>query len=130
MGTEKHVADGKICSCGGFVKWLDVLVSKAKGRHQSQTIAAKFARSRLAVGGRFDWLPFQITVGMILVVNFGLEVYKRQAQDILFDDLCHPTQMAAIFEYADEAFLVIFSLELFLNLHARWMWEFSGVCHL
>jgi len=58
VGTEKHVADGKICSCGDFVKCLDVLVSKAKERHQSQTIAAKFARSRLSVGALFDWLPF------------------------------------------------------------------------
>jgi hypothetical protein len=61
---------------------------------------------------------------MILVVNFGLEVYKTQAQDNLFDDLGHPTQMAAIFELVDEAFLAIFSLELLLNVYARWMWEF------
>jgi hypothetical protein len=33
--------------------------------------------------------------------------------DIVFDDLGHPTQIAAILESSDEAFLVIFSLELF-----------------
>jgi len=47
VGTGKHVAEGKICSCGDFEKWLVVLVSEAKERHQSQMISAKFARSRL-----------------------------------------------------------------------------------
>ena len=72
MGTEKHVAEGKICSCGDFVKWLDVLVPEAKDRHKSQTTSVKFARSRLVVGSLLDWLPYQIIVSEILVVNFGL----------------------------------------------------------
>ena len=124
MGTEKHVAEGKICSCGEFVKWLDVLVSEAKERHKSQTTSVKFARSRLVVGALLDWLPFQIIVGEILVVNFGLEVHKTQVQDIIFEDLGHPAQIAAILESSDKAFLVIFTLELLLNLYARWMWTF------
>jgi len=87
----------KICA-GGFCERARraCVLSEAKERHQSQTISAKFARSRLAVGALLDWLPFQIIVGVILVVNCALEVYKMQAQDILFDYLGHPTQIAAI----------------------------------
>jgi hypothetical protein len=83
VGTEKHVAEGKICSRGDFVKWLDVLVSQANCRPQSQTTSLKFARSRLIVGALLGWIPFQIMVGVILVVNFGLEVHMTQAQDII-----------------------------------------------
>ena len=75
-----------------------MLASEAKERHQCQTTSAKFARSRLVVGAPLAWLPFQIIVDVILVVNFGLEVYKTQAQDIFFHDLGHPTQIAAILE--------------------------------
>jgi hypothetical protein len=87
----------EICA-GGFCERARraCVLSEAKERHQSQSISAKFARSRLAVGALLDWLPFQIIVGVILVVNFALEVCKTQAQGILFDYLGHPTQIAAI----------------------------------
>jgi hypothetical protein len=127
-GTEKHVDQGKICSCGDFVKWLHVLVSQAKVR-QCKTFSAKLARSRLHVRALFDWVPFQVMIGVVLVVNFGLEIFKTQLQDILVDDN-GPTPLSSKLDIVDTAFLVIFTIELFLNIYARWMWDFilDGWC--
>jgi voltage-gated sodium channel len=129
-GTGKHVGDGKINSCGDFVKWLRVLASNARQRHQSQTLSAKFARSRVYVRALFDWVPFQVVVGVILVVNFGLEIFKNQRQEMLVDDNGDPTPLSAKLDIVDTSFLVIFTTELFLNVYARWMRDFlsDGWC--
>ena len=129
-GTGKHVGDGKINSCGDFVKWLRVLASNAKQRHQSQALSAKFARSRVYVRALFDWVPFQVVVGVILVVNFGSEVFKNQRQDMLVEDIGNRTPLSAKLDIVDTSFLVIFTTELFLNIYARWMRDFlsDGWC--
>jgi hypothetical protein len=129
-GTAKHVEEGQICSIGDFVELMRVLESKAKNRHQSQTSSAKFARSRLAVRALFEYTPFQLVIGAMLIVNFALEVCKNQLQDILVDHDGRDTQIAATFAIADNFFLVVFTIELFLNIYARWMREFlnDGWC--
>ena len=103
-GTEKHIADGKIDSCGAFVKWLNVFAVKANQRRRPKTLSAKFARSRIAVQTLFDWFPFQIIVGLILIVNFAIEIFKGQCQEFLVDADGHPSHLAAAFDLSDTVF--------------------------
>jgi hypothetical protein len=123
----QHVTDGKlhIPTIGDFVKFLDVLVSQAKTRHNSQTLNARFIRSRLLVRSLFKCSPFQICVGILLVANFAMSAFEAQMRDsLVLDDGISPSQIAVILDVADVAFLVIFTLELVLNLYAHWMSEF------
>jgi hypothetical protein len=64
-------------------------------------------------------------VGILLVANFAMSAFEAQMRDsLVLDDGISPSQIAVILDVADVAFLVIFTLELVLNLYAHWMSEF------
>jgi hypothetical protein len=64
-------------------------------------------------------------VGILLVANFAMSAFEAQMRDsLVLDDGISPSQIAVILDVADVAFLVIFTVELALNLYAHWMSEF------
>ena len=123
-GIGQHVTDGKLHTCGDFVKFLQVLVSQAKARHKSHTLNARFIRSRLFVRRLFKSSLFQIGVGILLISNFAMSAFEAQMRESLVLDDGSPSTTAAFLDIADVAFLVIFTVELALNLYAHWMSEF------
>ena len=121
---EKLVVDGKFLSLGDFVKTLNELVRQAKCRQQSQTLFAKFARSRLVVRALFLWKPFQMTVGALLAANFAMSGLEAQMGDSLTLDDGSPSQIAVTLAFSDKFFMSIFTIELVFNLYAHWMRDF------
>jgi hypothetical protein len=83
QGIGQHVTDGKLHTCGDFVKFLEVLVSQAKTRHKPQTLNARFIRSRLFVRSIFKSSPFQIGVGILLISNFAMSAFEAQMRESL-----------------------------------------------
>jgi voltage-gated sodium channel len=125
-GIDKYFTNGQIKSCSNFVKFVNALAHQATKRHQSKSLRAMFARSRLAVRALFQWLPFQLMVGVLLVLNFAMELYKSQTRD----EVVTGDPSLKFMARGDLAFLIIFSLELSLNLYAHWMKDFvsDGWC--
>ncbi len=120
----QHVTDGKVHTCGDFVKFLNVLISQAKKRHNSQTLSARFIRSRVVVRSLFQYPPFQISVGVLLVANFIMSAFEAQMRDSLVLDDGRPSKIAEVLDIADVLFLIVFTVELALNLYGHWMSEF------
>jgi hypothetical protein len=125
MGSiEKLVVNGKFVCLSHFVKTLKELVRQAKHRQESTTIGAYFWRSRLVVRGLFLWTPFQFAVGVLLVTNFVMSGLEAQmGSDLTLDD-GSPSRIAVVLEFSDKFFLIIFTVELALNLYAHWMRDF------
>jgi len=127
-GMDRYFINGQIKSCRDFVKILNMLAHQATQRHQSKSLSAKFARSRLAVRALFQSLSFQLMVGVLLVLNFAMELFKAQTRDAVVASQDAPTYK--FLEAGDTAFLVIFTVELFMNMYAHWMKDFisDGWC--
>ena len=58
-------------------------------------------------------------VGVLLVFNFAMELFKAQMRDAIVASQDAPINK--FLEAGDTAFLVIFTCELFMNMYAHWM---------
>jgi len=103
---------------------LSTLVQEAKRRNQEQTLAAKFARSRLMVRGLFASLPFQVAVAGLLIANFVANAFEAQMTGRLELPDGSPTETALFLKQSDTFFTTVFAIELGLNLYAHWMHDF------
>ena len=122
-GMDRYFTNAQIKSCSDFVKILDMLAHHATQRHQSKSLSPKFARSRLAVRALFQCLSFQLMVGVLLVFNFAMELFKAQMRDAIVASQDAPINK--FLEAGDTAFLVIFTCELFMNMYAHWMKDYQ-----
>ena len=85
--------NGKFVCLSHFVKNLKEFVRQTKQRQESTTIGAYFRRSRLVVRGLFLWT--------------------------LHDG--RSSRIEVVLKFSDKFFLIIFILELVLNLYVHWM---------
>jgi hypothetical protein len=123
MGSiEKLVVNGKFVCLSR--QNFEGACSSGKHRQESTSMGAYFWRSRLVVRGLFLWKPFQFAVGVLLVTNFVMSGLEAQmGSDLTLDD-GSPSRIAVALEFSDKFFLIIFTVELALNLYAHWMVDF------
>ena len=86
----------------------------SKERHNSQTLSTRFIRSRVVVRNLFQYPPFQISVGVLLVAKFNMSAFESQMRDSLLLDDGRPSKITEVIDIADVLFLIIFTVELVL----------------
>ena len=75
-------------------------------------------------------MHLQVTVAILIVLNFVCNAYEAQMNGFLTNADGSPTSDAQFLEKVDVAFTVVFTFELACNLFAHLFWEFvsNGWC--
>lgn len=68
----------------------------SKERHNSQTLSTRFIRSRVVVRNLFQYPPFQISVGVLLVAKFNMSAFESQMRDSLLLDDGRPSKITEV----------------------------------
>ena len=102
-----------------LLKVMEALVREAQIRAKSQTLGAKFTRSRLVVKQIFMSLPLQMTVAVLLTSNFVANAAEAQMAGLLTLQDGSPTPLAKTLESMDIFFTSVFTVELLLNIYAQ-----------
>jgi hypothetical protein len=128
--SESMDHSGRFQTQKDFLESLEKLVQEAKNRHLDTTWQGKFERSRFFVDTVMGSLYLQTAVAVLLIINFMTNAYEAQMYGKLELEDGSPTSAAKRLEDLDTFFTIIFTIELLLNLYAKWMMQFitDGWC--
>ena len=129
MGAGNKV---RIHSARDFIKLIDRLVQKAKEHSLEGEVScrSRLRRSRQWMRDIFNSNFMQVTVAILIVMNFAANAYEAQKNGHLMYPDGSPTPDAQILEHLDIAFTVVFTGCTFLALTPTLERTATAIAHI